>query len=306
MNDEAREVILPEDVDVVGKTDYDIFSEDVAERFRAGDERVIEEEEPVELEEQVPTPEGECTFLMLKSPMTGPDGEVTGICAVSTDITERVEYEREVERQNERLNEFASFVSHDLQSPLNVARGRLDQAQSECASDHLDAVATAHERMATLIDDLLTWAKHGDPVTETEPVDLSDAVGWSWATVDAPNARLLCDTDLTVEADPGRFQQVLENLFRNAAEHADEPSPDVTVTVGECEGGIYVADDGPGIPVDERDQVFESGYTTAEDGTGFGLSIVRQIAEAHGWRIDLMASDSGGARFEITGIDAAS
>jgi signal transduction histidine kinase len=70
-------------------------------------------------------------------------------------------------------------------------------------------------------------------------------------------------------------------------------------TLGDGEGeGFVVADDGPGVPADARDRVFEYGYSTARDGTGFGLSIVEQIVEAHGWSIRLADGD-GGARFEV-------
>jgi signal transduction histidine kinase len=97
---------------------------------------------------------------------------------------------------------------------------------------------------------------------------------------------------------------VLENLFRNAIEHGRS---DVTIRVGTLsdETGFYVEDDGPGIPSDTRDEVFEQGYSTADDGTGFGLSIVREIAEAHGWEISATDSAEGGARFEIRGVDTA-
>jgi signal transduction histidine kinase len=79
-------------------------------------------------------------------------------------------------------------------------------------------------------------------------------------------------------------------------------SAGVNVTVGALDDGFYVADDGPGIPESERDDVFEAGYSTNEDGTGFGLDIVREIVEAHGWTIAVTESESGGARFEITGL----
>ena len=65
------------------------------------------------------------------------------------------------------------------------------------------------------------------------------------------------------------------------------------------QNGFSVADDGPGIPADEREQVFEHGYSTDSDGTGFGLSIVQSIAEAHGWSVTATESESGGAKFEI-------
>jgi signal transduction histidine kinase len=79
----------------------------------------------------------------------------------------------------------------------------------------------------------------------------------------------------------------------------------VTVTVGELEdgNGFYIADDGEGIPESEREEVFETGYSTSEHGTGFGLSIVEEIVTAHGWSIDVTESDDGGARFEVSGVE---
>ena len=77
----------------------------------------------------------------------------------------------------------------------------------------------------------------------------------------------------------------------------------VTVTVGGLEDGFYVEDDGPGIPESEREDVFETGYSSVENGTGFGLSIVEQVADAHGWDVRLTDSAAGGARFEITGVE---
>jgi signal transduction histidine kinase len=82
-------------------------------------------------------------------------------------------------------------------------------------------------------------------------------------------------------------------------------SETVTVTVGTLEDGFYVADDGPGIPTEERADVFYVGFTGTDDGTGFGLTIVERVVHAHGWDIHATASEDGGARFEITGIETA-
>jgi signal transduction histidine kinase len=78
-----------------------------------------------------------------------------------------------------------------------------------------------------------------------------------------------------------------------------------TDTRVDCDGlrGFYVADDGTGVPEADRDDVFDSGYSTTQAGTGFGLAIVAEIAEAHGWDIALTESEDGGARFEVTGVD---
>ena len=104
-------------------------------------------------------------------------------------------------------------------------------------------------------------------------------------------------TDRTVDADPQRLKQLLENLLRNAVERG---GPDVTVTVGRLDASFCVADDGPGIPPAEREQVFEMGHSTADQGTGFGLAIVQQVASAHGWEVTITESSRGGTRFEIT------
>jgi len=215
---------------------------------------------------------------------------------------DRVEQRATLRRERDSLDEFVSVVSHDLRNPLNVAVGRLDLARSECDSDFLDDVAEAHERMETLIDDLLTLAREGDRIRETEPVDLAALVDGCWETVGAADATLRVETDRRIRADPSRVRQLLENLFSNAVHHV---GAGVTVTVGDCDGGFYVADDGPGIPEADRDRVFQSGYSTDDDGTGFGLDIVAEVADAHGWELHLTDSDSGGVRIEIGEVDFA-
>jgi PAS domain S-box-containing protein len=222
---------------------------------------------------------------------------------VYRDVTAQKRRERELERQNERLDEFASVVSHDLRNPLNVASGRLELAQSECDSDSLDEVAQAHDRMMTLIENLLTLAREGDTVDDPEPVELRSFFENCWGNVATPAATLVVDVDATVAADPNRLKQLVENLYRNAVEHGSRSGDDgVAVTVGELANGFYVANDGPGIPPEERENVFEAGYSTPESGTGFGLRIAAQVAEAHGWTIRVTDSESGGARFEVTGM----
>jgi two-component system OmpR family sensor kinase len=222
---------------------------------------------------------------------------------------DRIEREEALTRKTERLEEFASFVSHDLRNPLNVATLRTQLLSEECDSEHLDGLEGALDRMERLIDELLTLARQGDTIGDTEPVSLDSVVHRAWSNVGTEDATLDCRTDPTLYADRNRLTAVLENLVRNAIEHGsdNESGVSVTVRVGDTADGtgFYVADDGTGIPESEREQVFQSGYSTVDDGTGFGLTIVRDIVEAHDWEIEVTDSAEGGTRFDITGVEFA-
>lgn len=260
---------------------------------------------------------------------------------------DRAEREAELERQNDRLEAFASTVSHDLRNPLAVAKGHLDLAatcdlEAGALSTHLEEIEWGLSRMEELIDDVLLLARSGQRVTETESVALEDVVGEASRGVGSALSVRIDGSLPTVEADANRLLVLFENLFRNSLEHgqpgdsdsstsvcdhsdadtavdsdADSNSnsnsdPDVdmdsetdkktplTVTIGTIDGGIFVADNGPGIPSGERESIFESGYTTDPEGTGFGLAIVAEVVEAHGWTIEATENGpTGGARFEI-------
>ena len=232
--------------------------------------------------------------------------------ASSRDISERKAYERRIERENERLDEFASIVSHDLRNPLNVLSGYLRLARETGSDSYFDRCERALDEMERLIEDVLALAKQGEAVGSFEPVHLGelaaaysdDAFGPAdgedpfGADAEGPSVEVAVETDGEICADPGRVRQLLGNLFRNADEHGGE-----CVVVGDLPDGFYVEDDGPGIDPDQREQVFESGYTTSETGTGFGLSIVQRIAEAHGWEVAVTEGERGGARFEFLGVD---
>ncbi|MDS0221190.1 HAMP domain-containing histidine kinase [Haloarcula sp. S1AR25-5A] len=228
---------------------------------------------------------------------------------------ERHRLQREAaEQRNERLDEFAAVVAHDLRNPLNVASGNLELARTEHGSEHLDTAAAAMDRMETLVDRTLTLARSGRIISDVEAVDLTELVDSCWDAVPTAEATLENDAAILIEADPDRLQHLFENLFRNSVEHGSTISQpeandavehggtDLTVRVGSMEGGFYVADNGSGIPPAKRDAVLNDGYSTTDGEGGLGLAIVQRIVEAHGWEIDVVESDGGGTRFEITGV----
>jgi len=245
-----------------------------------------------------------------------------GRLLVLTDVTAQERYRRQLEAQNERLEQFTGMVSHDLRNPLNVAQGNseiiaeliaaakaddgeytpLNAETMGTLGSAADTLTRTLTRMELLIDDLLVLAREGQEIDEPEPVSLATLVERCWEMVDQQQATLVVDTDRTIRADPDRLQQLFENLFRNAVEHGGS---DVTIRIGALDNGFYVEDDGPGIPADKREEVFESGYTTNRNGTGFGLNIVSEIVAAHGWTVTITDGTDGGARFEITGVDTA-
>lgn len=228
------------------------------------------------------------------------DSKLESYVITTRNIADLKAYEVDLEHQVERLEEFASVVSHDLRNPLNVAQGRLELVAEECDSDNLPAVKRALGRMETLIDDILALSRAGELVGELEVVELPEAANASWTNVPTESAELAIVTDHSILADETRLNQLLENLFRNAVEHGGRS---VTITVGDLQSGFYIADDGPGIPEDDLDRVFEAGYSTTAEGTGFGLNIVRQITHAHDWDISVTESGDGGTRFEIVEVD---
>jgi PAS domain S-box-containing protein len=275
-----------------------ILDPDEAEEMRAAIEAIAAGERDEMRTELQPDAPADIDYLELRlMPFEGRDR----VIGFSRDVTEEKQTELVLRRRNERLDEFASIVSHDLRNPLNVATARLELAREECDSDHLSGIADAHDRMERLIEDLRALSR-GDDVGDVQPVALGDAARRCWDDLGASTATLAADTAATVRADPDQLRRLLENLLRNAIEHA---GPDVEITVGDTDDGFYVADDGPGIPEDERDRIFEPGHSTSDDGTGFGLRIVDRIADAHGWDARVTDSETGGARFEIAGIDRA-
>jgi PAS domain S-box-containing protein len=247
------------------------------------------------------------------SPIYDQRDKFTGRAVLIRDITEKERRQRQLERQkdqlkrqksqlerqNERLEDFASIVSHDLRNPINVVSGRVELARSDPRDEHFDEMEEGLERMEAIIDDMLMMARQGQAVSTTELVSLPTIAEEAWSNVDTKSASIEIDSSREIQADRGRLLQIFENLFRNAIDHGCR---DVSLRVGDIEDGFFVEDDGPGIPEEERDDVLEKGYTTAEDGTGFGLSIVQTAVEAHGWDIAVTDGTDGGARFEIRGV----
>ncbi|WP_138004818.1 PAS domain-containing sensor histidine kinase [Halalkalirubrum salinum] len=309
---------------LIGKTDLELDGVDESHRRSAyeDDMHVIETSEPI-LDKEEYIEAYDKWNLTSKVPWRDETGETIGLIGIARDITERKKREQEIQRQNERLEQFTRVVSHDLRNPLNVAEGRIQLALKEADEDdaNLTAAQGALDRMEQLLDDLLALARQGQPIDDTKPVSIDAIADRAWSTVPTQGATLTVVESIgAVHCAESRIQQLFENLFRNSVEHGstgsqtppggaiehgsikDEP---IKIMISPLDDGFFVADTGTGVPESIREQVLEPGYTTADDGTGFGLSIVNEIADAHGWELTITDSETGGARFEFRGVKGA-
>ena len=226
--------------------------------------------------------------------LSGTVGVAAGTVAGWYELRQRAAV-REARRQSERLEQFASVVSHDLRNPLGVAQGRLQEAFRTGDPSHLRPVADSLDRMDDLIDETLSVARSGSAVTDPEPTQLVALAAEAWETVDTGDATLETDGDRRLLAERARALTLFENCVRNAVEHGDAE----TIRVGAFSDGFYVEDDGSGVPADVRETLFEQGVSTDRDGSGLGLAIVAAVADAHGWTVSATQSADGGARFEF-------
>ncbi len=211
-------------------------------------------------------------------------------------------------------DEFLSIASHELKTPLTALKLQLQLGQRRAGLDDAAWLASALkqvDRVAGLVSDLLDLARirAGRLTLEARSVDVSElacGVAERFSDVlDRSGNALEVDAPTPVEAtcDPARIEQVLANLLVNAARHA--PGAHVALRVAREAGRavVLVEDDGPGIPPDALERVFEPYEKVArggqEQGLGLGLFIVRRIVEAHGGSIRAGASRAGGASFRI-------
>lgn len=229
--------------------------------------------------------------------MVTDDGTVTHVIGMIVDVTDRERQERQLLRERDQLEEMATILSHDLGNALDTAEGYLTLA-AEDDSERLQDARTAVERAAEMTEALADVARAGKPVTDVAELSLAEAAKAACQTTSLGEDQLAVPDDAVLRADGEALRRLLENLFTNAVDHG---GTDVSVEVGCCEDGFYVADDGSGLP-ETLDDLLEFGVTTSPEGDGVGLASVEQIARGHGWEVQ--AVDAGdGARFEVTGVE---
>jgi len=297
---------LPQETEVTPEQALDFYHPDDRPAIRDALRSAVEDGEQYDIEARILASDDEVRWVRTRGDPQVEDGSTVRVRGTLQDITDLKKRQADLQRERDRLDEFAGIVTHDLRNPLNVVEGRLELAREECDSEHLNQVDTAIGRMNRIIDDMLWLAREGRDIGSTEPVEIENAVESAWCLVadntDEAELRYAGDTNKlpAIRADRDRVCQLFENLLQNAVEHGGE---DVTITVGALDSGFYLEDDGPGISKSGDASLFDAGYSTSEHGTGLGLSIVRRVAQAHGWDVRVTDSSEDGVRLEITGVE---
>lgn len=225
--------------------------------------------------------------------------------SILRDVTDQAMDERDLQRENLRLEEFARTISHDLRNPLNTVRGYVELAREEGEPGHFDYIEGGLDRMEQIVENVLALARAGQENGSTEAVDFSSAIEDAWHIVVGEDTAATLDIDDRlpdrIRADIDLLSQILENMFDNAIKHGGE---EVTVRVVAMDDGFAIEDDGPGIPESDHETIFERGFSTEDSGIGFGLYLVKKSTLGHGWDIQVTESEAGGARFEFSGVEA--
>ncbi|MFG6403460.1 MULTISPECIES: ATP-binding protein [unclassified Microbacterium] len=239
------------------------------------------------------------------------------------DVLELRRMTRELGQSNVQLENFAAQVSHDLRNPLTALAGFIEiaadspeLANAPQAARALARAESAADRMAGMISNLLDYARMGGAQPGSDEVDLGEVVGAALedlsAAIEKSGATVLVDAHVQVIGDATLLHALMQNLLANAIKFSQAAgvTPRVEVHAHELTGGwrITVDDNGPGVPTESRERVFElmeRGEATEVPGLGIGLSTCRRIVEAHGGRIGLEESPLGGASVWVVLPDAA-
>jgi PAS domain S-box-containing protein len=242
----------------------------------------------------------------------GEDGDPDYFFGFQSDVTDRRRAETRGEERGDRLAAIADLLDEAVSEALAGAAAALADEDAAASLSYVDAV----------LSDVRELARH-DEVDERTAVELAAAVEDAWDALPTGDATLAVESDRELAADPELLARGLEHLLANAVQHGSASGPGrvhpqdgdasegagrteagpVAVTVGAMDDGFYVADDGPGVPKQDRDRVFELGYSRTDEGTGLGLGIVRQVADAHGWSVCVTDSEQDGARFEVRNVE---
>ncbi len=315
---------------VLGSTDHDLFPPDIAQQFRSNDLDVLSSGRLSEFEERVATPEGEQLFLSKKVPLVSADGEIEGLCGISTDITSLRQNELALREmimtlQRERENKLMSVdaitgaIAHEVRQPLVAIASNAGAAlrysersppDYEKVRSALKVIISEGHRASEVFDTVRALVRKSDQ--EQFLIDVNEATSEALQSMRSElrehniTTRLELAPQLpAIRGHQSQLQEVVVNLVHNAIEAMhDTPEPERVMQVKtelRDSDSIIVAikDNGSGIDPKMIGEIFEAFVTTKTKGMGLGLAICRKIIENHGGQLSAESDGKMGARFQF-------
>lgn len=325
-NEQFTKLTQLNQIEIVGKTDFDLSPAHLAELYHKTDLQVMESKKRITLEEELTDKNGNIFWVeTAKTPIFNLAGEVVGTTGISRDITERknAELEREaliieLESKNTELEQFTYTVSHDLKSPLVTITGFLSYLEKDARAGNFnkfkqdaERIHQAVDKMQHLLKDLLELSRIGrmmnDPVEITFNEVVQEAISLVYGNIKAKNVTVeFTDNEQKIFGDKIRLIEVMQNLLENSVKFmGNQPKPHIIIGSKVDEKNMttfYVKDNGIGIEPQYLERIFGlfNKLDNNSTGSGIGLTLVKRIIEVHGGNIWVESEVGKGSTFYFT------
>ena len=332
VNNSFEKLIKTNRENIIGKTAYDFYSDDIADKLFQHDKMVMESGEPISEEEIVYLNGDHLPLISTKFPIRNSKGEIVSLCGISTDIskqksieTELIEAKNEAEAATTAKSDFLANMSHEIRTPMNAIIG-LDSLLAKTdlnpkQQDYVEKIGRSAGNLLGIINDILDFSKieagkldieETDFVLSDVMVNLSNMIG---KKAQEKNIELIfnqhMDIPLNLVGDPLRLGQILLNLTNNAIKFTEKGEIEVSAHLLETGKDdvilrFEVRDTGLGLTEEQIGKLFQSfsqadtSTTRKYGGTGLGLTISKRLAEMMGGGIGVESTYGKGSSFFFT------
>jgi len=305
--------------EIIGKTDFDLFGEELSRVYQQNDQAVMSGDKPCVFEEEVEKDGLKTTAISIKVPLFDHEGKVSGLCGIASDISNLKDKERELQEVISTKEKLLSIISHDLVNPLNSLYGfaqilhtGFGKSSPEATERNINMVLKSSKAITELINTLQQWAVLQKNKISVSPVQIQlwELVESTFTLLESParnkNIRLAnqISRELQAFADEKMMDVVFRNILSNAVKFSNSGGQIVVSSF--CANGhttISIKDFGVGIPEAILQNLFSikgadsQPGTAGEMGTGLGLLISKEFVELNGGKIWATSQPGNGSEF---------